>query len=333
MLHTLYSISEVLAFNQSKGRNYNLFDSRTFESDKSMEDSIEEISGAFIYSYNQQIKSFLQSIIEKENYYKKNNRPTFIADEGILMKYLGLNINKVDEYQIGIGPVRLFAFTDCDGSDIEAVPYMILYSQSYNTIYKEQRKYITLLLNKKVINGIVKDNLVDYFLTDMISALLFTYMDVCLTKYNVPVNNVVNPKFTYESIVLGENCTPTDARFIYLYYRTAFEIMLSIFDTNKFRVFEDLVAYNIALPELFYDVEEERNIYDQIFEVAHTRATRGTKEDNDTLIDLCSKIYTYLVPYVDEEVWSFTQDSSGYEDYYDESYMEEEEDTNAEPEC
>lgn len=333
MLHTLASISEVLAFGQSRGLNYNLFDSRTFESNWNLEETFDYIRDTFVRLYFNQINPFIRDILNEEKFYTKNNIPVFTLDEGIFMKYLDLNIGKVLEYQIGIGPIRIFAFEDWDNTVIDVVPYMVLYSSAYNSIKETHNKYVSLFLNKKAIKANCANGSTDALLVDMISALMFSTIDVMLTKYNVPVNNVVNPTYTYESIILNENYTVSDASFIYFYYRTAFEIIISIFDPNKLKRFEDLTKY-ISLPDLFYCNSDIPNVYEEIFDVARKRAVHSKTEDDDKVVSICSDIYSYLVPYIDMDYASFTPDfenedeeSAEEVDYYE---VEDEEDTNAE---
>ena len=332
MLHTLFSINGLKDYWNFKGDNFRIFDSREFKSDYSLEETFDNIKKSFLgLYYHNSLKPYFDSILNKQRFYVKRNRPVFTTEEAIFMKYFDLDSTNIEEYQIAVGPFRLFTFEDCKGSPAEKIPYMILYSSAYSSINKKYDKYITVFLNREVIDqvsdegGIVLDRTLALILTHMI----YTYIDVKLTENNVPVNNIVNPLHPYEAIILQENCTVSDARFIYTYYRTALELTLSILDSTKIHSVVELNNYCLMLPEIFFDKDDGSSIYDDIFKIAYDRAVKCKEESDDDVVNICSDIYDLLVPYIAIERIEEYDEEDCYED--DDYETETEEDADAEP--
>ena len=331
MLHTLFSINELKIFGDFRGDNFRLFDSRDFKSEYSLEETFDNIKKNFLgLYYHNGLKSYIDSIIKKQKAYVKRNRPIFTTEEAIFMKYFHFDSSLVDEYQIATGPFRLFTFKNCKDSFAENIPYILLCSSAYSSINKKYDKYITLFLNREVIDqisagdGVELDKILALILTHMI----YAFIDSKLTENNVPVNNVVNPVDPYETIILQENCTVSDARFIYTYYRTLFEMTLSVLDSSKINSIEEWKKYCIMLPDIFFERDDGSSVYEDIFKVAYDRAIKGKEESDDDVISICAELYELLVPYIAMDYTSDDDDDFCEDDDYE---TETEEDADAEP--
>ena len=102
MLHTLHSLSKLqensnIVLDQC---HYNIFDSRSFVSNQSIEDTFASIRDGFHKEWLNHIKSFLDALIYDHACYKVDPmKPiTLIPEEGIYLELQGLDRSNISYF-------------------------------------------------------------------------------------------------------------------------------------------------------------------------------------------------------------------------------------------
>lgn len=322
MLHTLSSIYKAQSI-KLLNNHYNTFDSSTFKSDKTMENTFMYISESFIRIFNKSIGSFLHSIMTQNNDYYKATSAVYTLEEAIFLKSLNINSNNIKQYHVSDN-IRLFAVPASCTSDFstENGPYTfrmdgdfnVIESLVYSNIAKSNIKILSIFIYENRLLNPKNNEELDTTLFKIMNGLALSYIDFILARDN---NVILNRTYTYDfswnnnSIVLPERISLTDSVFIYYYFKCIFEIILSIANQDKIKTFQDYLDRITILPELFVssDVDDEQNpnqlyiIYEKIWKRAYNKIVLNQTDSNEDLINICTDIYNYILINIDEDYY------------------------------
>lgn len=306
MLHTLMSIklSNTLELNSHA---YNIFDTRTFRSNITMEQTFETIYNDFIRIFNNSIKPFLDGIIKQDNFYVKHISPVFTIEEAVYLKSHDIDSNTIKYYQTRNTEIRLFAVPNIN----ENYMFEIVETLAYSKINNRYDKLLSVFINETNLSTLKGEELND-MLFKIINSLSIAYIDFRLSRdNNVPLNSTYTYNFCWnsDSIVLPERFIYSDCMFIYWYYKCLFKIILSITNEDIIDSFDTYID-RVLLPIMFNEESEDENddeyhyfMFREIWNNAYKSVFKDYSESNEDLIDICAKIYKYIEIDINEDLY------------------------------
>ena len=337
MLHTFHSVS-VLQENADfilDQNHYNIFDSRTFKSNYNLEDSFDNIKEDFIKLWLNTIKPFLDTVINNHDAYKVKNYPTLIPEEGIYFKLQNLNESNIS-YFFRTKNIRLIGIDSEDNNSLS-----IFDSPVYDPLSKKMYNPITIILYTKMLRSYKNDTTtLNRVLLRIANNLVISYIDNRLmADYQVPINRALVSNAidaNKDIILLPESLNISDARFMFSYFYTLFNILTHILNND---VLNDFTDYSniISLPDIFsfnmsdeeaklaeqklnsmteeegnrYAIGFKQRIYKKIWDFAK-RSDRNHIDDSD-YISICSDIMRNIEINLVEDCYGSDDDSEYYE--------------------
>lgn len=304
MLYTLHALSELqdrtnIILTQ---QHYTTFDSRNFTSNKSIEDTFENILNNFCNVWEVYIKKFLSNMINNVDSNKAKGAVTLIPEEGIYLNLQGLDAKNVEYFKVIHTNVdfRLIGIDNVNDESSKNYSFSIFDSPVYDPIHGEYYKPISIFFYKKVFQDCSKKELDDILLR-MVNYIILNYMDNVLSgSNNVLINRILvanNEDSNKDAIILPESLNISDTRFIFGYFYTLFKAINLVLNTDMLPTFTDYTRV-INLPDIF-----NFNMTDEEAETAQAKmATMDQEEANRYALGFKQKVYS--------KIWTLSKKSN-----------------------
>ncbi len=327
MLHTLHSLAAMyddanIVLSQ---QHYNIFDTRMFKSNESIDDTFISIKREFIRLWTVTIKPFIDAFMHNDNIYKVNKGKalTLTSEEGIYLGLRGLDSKDIS-YFYAVKGLRLMCINTSNEDEKDHIFY-IFNSPVYDPLHKTHYSTISIIFYKNIFN-IEDSDAINRILLRIVNEIAITFIDdKLMNNNNVLVNRVLAANVleaNKDVILLPELFNISDTKFIFNYFYTLFSILISTMNTDFLNKFEDY-SNIISLPEIFtlgmtpedlealpnkLDSMTDEEAFEYIFE--HTNAiykkiwnlalhNYDTVDDSD-YISICIDIMKNLAPNIDQ---------------------------------
>ncbi len=338
MLHTLHSLSTMyddanIVLSQ---QHYNIFDTRMFKSNESLDNTFISIKRDFIRVWTTTIKPFIDAFIYNNDVYRVNGKTLRLtSEEGIYLGLRGLESKDIS-YFYAVKGLRLMCISTSNEEEKDHIFY-IFNSPVYDPIHKNHYSAISIIFYKNIFDIDDKDA-INRILLRIVNEIAITFIDDRLmNNNNVLVNRVLAANVleaNKDVILLPELFNISDSKFIFNYFYTLFSILISTMNTDFLRKFEDYASI-ISLPEMFTlgmtpeDLEAlpaklESITNEEAFEFIfnHTYAiykkiwnlasNNGDTVDDTDYISICIDIMKNLAPNIDQTYYDTI--ATGYDD-------------------